>query len=84
MLARSLKAVADATRLQILSVLLAEPGGKASVTEITQAVGLRQPTVTHHLGILVEAGLAEREPQGRRVLYSVHPDVRDTVFDLLH
>lgn len=82
-LARSLKVLANSTRSQLLSVLLAQSDGKASVGTLTEAVGLRQPTVTHHLGLMLEAGLLEREPRGRRVMYSVHPDIRDTISDLI-
>ncbi|MGC1207860.1 MAG: metalloregulator ArsR/SmtB family transcription factor [Ornithinimicrobium sp.] len=83
MLARSLKVLANSTRLQLLSVLLAQLDGKANVGTLTEAVGLRQPTVTHHLGLMFEAGLLEREPRGRQVMYSVHPDIRDTISDLI-
>ncbi|MDQ3359379.1 MAG: metalloregulator ArsR/SmtB family transcription factor [Actinomycetota bacterium] len=83
MLARSLKVVANATRLQLLSLLLAEPEERATVGGLTEGIGLRQPTVTHHLTLMHEAGLLEREPRGRQVWYSVNPDMRDTIVDLV-
>lgn len=83
LVARSLKVLANATRLQILSVILGAPERRATVRTLTEAVSLRQPTVSQHLHLLLEAGVVEREPRGREVLYSIHPDMVDTVTDLV-
>ena len=82
-LARTLRAVADPTRLQLLSVILDSADGRATVTQLTEALGLRQPTVTHHVRILVEDGLLEREPDGKFVWLSVAADRRPAIEDLL-
>ena len=63
-LARLLKAVADPARLQLLSVLRSRPQCEACVCDLTEAVGLSQPTVSHHLRVLGEAGLVQSEKRG--------------------
>ncbi|MVA75817.1 metalloregulator ArsR/SmtB family transcription factor [Auraticoccus sp. F435] len=63
-LARLFRALADPSRVQLLSIVAAQPDGEACVCDLTEPVGLSQPTVSHHLKILVEAGLLEREKRG--------------------
>ena len=63
-LAVLLKAVADATRLQILALLRSSPGCEACVCDIADEVGVSQPTVSHHLKVLAEAGIVESEKRG--------------------
>jgi ArsR family transcriptional regulator len=63
------KAVGDPTRHKILNFCCCE---RRSVGEIAHHVELRQPTVTHHMGILVAADLVIREPEGKQVFYSVN------------
>lgn len=70
-LASLLKAVADPARLRILAFLRSRPGCSACVGEITDAVELSQPTVSHHLRILSEAGILEREKRGYWTWYSL-------------
>ncbi|GAA1720456.1 ArsR/SmtB family transcription factor [Fodinicola feengrottensis] len=70
-LAKTLKAVADPTRLQLLSLIRAAPAGEACVCDLTEPVGLSQPTVSHHLKVLVNAGLLRREPRGTWTWYSL-------------
>lgn len=82
-LARTLKAVADPTRLQLLSVVLDSDEGRATIGQIADALGLRQPTVTHHMQILVEDGLLERQRDGKFVWLSVTPARRRAIEDLL-
>lgn len=82
-LARTLRAVADPTRLQLLSVILDSADGRVTVTQLTEALGLRQPTVTHHVRILIEDGLLEREPDGKFAWLSVAADRRPAIEDLL-
>lgn len=69
------KVLADPARLQILSQLAAEGCGPISVNELTELVGLSQPTVSHHLKKLTEAGLLERIPAGRTVTHQVRPEL---------
>ena len=72
-LARSLKALADPARVQLLAIVAAQPGAEACVCDLTAPVGLSQPTVSHHLKILVEAGFLEREQRGRWAYYRAVP-----------
>ncbi|MFE6968015.1 ArsR/SmtB family transcription factor [Isoptericola sp. NPDC057653] len=76
-LARQLKALADPTRVQLVSIVAAHDGHEACVCDLTEPVGLSQPTVSHHLKILVEAGLLEREQRGRWAYYRAVPGAVD-------
>lgn len=82
-LARTLRAVADPTRLQLLSVILDSSEGRATVGQLTLALGLRQPTVTHHVQIMVDDGLLDRVRDGKFVWLSVAADRRAAIADLL-
>ena len=73
-LAQLLKAVADPARLQLLALIRAGEGGEACVCELTEALGLSQPTVSHHLKVLTDAGLLARERRGTWAWYSVVPE----------
>lgn len=70
-LATVLKAVADPTRLQLISMINASPNSEACVCNLTEPLGLSQPTISHHLKVLAEAGLLTREKRGTWVWYSV-------------
>lgn len=72
-LASRFRALGDASRLRLLSFLAAQPGGEACVCNLTGPVGLSQPTVSHHLRILCEAGLLERERRGTWMYYRLLP-----------
>ena len=72
-LARRFKALADPARVQLLSIVAAHDGGEACVCDLTEPVGLSQPTVSHHLKILVDAGLLTREKRGVWAYYSLVP-----------
>lgn len=74
-----LKAVADPVRLQLLSAIRATEGGEACVCDLTLVVGLSQPTVSHHLKVLVEAGLLEREKRGTWAWFRLVPARLDEV-----
>jgi ArsR family transcriptional regulator len=78
-LAARLKAIADPARLQLLSLLLASPGLEACTCNLTEPVGLSQPTVTHHLRRLLEAGLVTAERRGVWTYYRVVPDALTTL-----
>jgi ArsR family transcriptional regulator len=73
-LAGRLKALADPTRLRLLSILLASKGMEACTCDLTGPLGLTQPTVTHHLQKLVGAGLVVGERRGTWTYYRVVPD----------
>ena len=72
-LAVRLRALADPTRLRLVSIIAAYPGGEACVCHLTEPVGLSQPTVSHHLKILVDAGLLDRDKRGVWAYYRVVP-----------
>ncbi len=72
-LATLFKALADPVRLQLLSFIAAQPSGEACVCRLTQPVGLSQPTVSHHLRLLYEAGLLDRDQRGNWVYYRIVP-----------
>src|SRR5690606_33891829 len=59
--ARTLKALADPARLRLLSIIAAHEGGETCVCDLTEPLGLSQPTVSHHLRVLSEAGLVTRD-----------------------
>lgn len=70
-LARVFKALGDPTRVRLVSLIAAHEGGQACVCDLTEPVGLSQPTVSHHLKLLVDAGLLSREQRGRWAYYRV-------------
>lgn len=77
--AQLFKALGDPTRLKLLSMVKAAGTGEACVCDLTPAVGLGQPTVSHHLKILVDAGLLHREKRGTWAYYSVAPGALEGV-----
>ena len=70
-LARIFKALGDPTRVRLLSLISAADEGEACVCELTDPIGLSQPTVSHHLKQLVDAGLLTREQRGKWAYYRV-------------
>lgn len=73
-LAEAFKAVADPARLRLLSLIAAQPTGEACTCDLTGPLGLTQPTVTHHLKVLSQAGLLESEKRGIWTFYRVVTD----------
>ena len=67
------KALADPNRLRLLSIVKGSGEGEACVCDLTEPLGLSQPTVSHHLKILVDAGLLHREKRGTWAYYSLVP-----------
>ncbi len=82
-LATRLKALADPTRLRLLSMLLASEDGQACTCDLVEPLGLSQPTVSHHLKTLAEAGIVEGEKRGRWTWYRVDPDAIAALQDVL-
>ncbi|GHD13030.1 ArsR/SmtB family transcription factor [Zhihengliuella salsuginis] len=76
-LAARFKALADPNRLRLLSLVAAGDSGEACVCDLTGPLDLGQPTVSHHLKILVDAGLVTREKRGVWAYYSVVPGALD-------
>ncbi len=69
-----LAALADPVRLRVVSMLAAAPDGSACGCDLEDPLGLSQPTVSHHLKVLREAGLIEGERRGRWIHYRVVPE----------
>jgi ArsR family transcriptional regulator, arsenate/arsenite/antimonite-responsive transcriptional repressor len=82
-LAHVFKALGDPTRVRLLSLIAAHDGGEACVCDLTDPVGLTQPTVSHHLKQLVDAGLLTRDQRGKwayyRVVEAALGDLADTL-----
>ena len=68
-LARDFALLADPTRLRLLSLLASAPAGEVCVCELVEPLGRSQPTVSHHLKLLADAGLIVGEKRGRWVWY---------------
>ena len=75
--------LADPTRARIMSLIRDSPQARQLVGALAVQLGLRQPTVSHHVKALLDAGLLERKPQGRIAWYSIAPDQADRVAELL-
>ena len=73
-LASPLKALADPARLRLLSLIQAHEDGQACVCNLTEILDLTQGTVSHHLRVLREAGLVEREQRGSWAYFRVVPE----------
>lgn len=82
-LARALRTIADPARLRLLSLIQAQPDGEACVCHLTVPLGLSQPTVSHHLKVLRDAGLVERERRGSWAYYRVVPETLGFLRDIL-
>ncbi|MFV9432182.1 ArsR/SmtB family transcription factor [Rhodococcus aetherivorans] len=72
-LARMFKAIGDPVRLRLLSLIASHEGGESCVCDISPAFDLSQPTISHHLKVLREAGLLDCERRGTWVYYRVIP-----------
>ncbi|MGH3564320.1 MAG: ArsR/SmtB family transcription factor [Mycobacterium sp.] len=82
-LAGLLKALGEPTRLRLVSLIAAHEGAEACVCDLTDPVGLSQPTVSHHLKVLVDVGLIEREQRGKWSYYRIVPGVLDMLAGVL-
>lgn len=78
-LAAVFKALADPARVRLLSLIAAAPDGEACICDLTEPVGLTQPTVSHHMRKLTDAGLVEREQRGRWAYYRVLPEAMEAL-----
>ncbi|MFM9611659.1 ArsR/SmtB family transcription factor [Streptomyces niveiscabiei] len=76
-LARTFKALGDPVRLRLLSMIASRSGGEVCVCDLTPAFDLSQPTISHHLKLLRQAGLIDCERRGTWVYYWVLPGVLD-------
>jgi len=73
-LAAAFKVLADPARLRLFSMVAAVPEGEACACELVEPLGRSQPTVSHHLSVLTDAGLLSREKRGRWAYYRVVPE----------
>src|SRR5690349_15144898 len=77
-----LKAAADPVRLRLLSIVLSHEGAEACVCDLLPYFELSQPTISHHLKVLHEAGLLDREKRGTWVYYAARPAAMAALADL--
>jgi ArsR family transcriptional regulator len=82
-LARILKAIADPTRLRLVSMVAAHESREACVCELTDPLGLTQPTISHHLKILVDAGIFSRDKRGKWAYYALVPAALEALSAIL-
>jgi len=71
-LATGFSALADPVRLRVLSILAASPKGEVCVCDLVGPLGKSQPTISHHMKILSEAGFVQGERRGKWVWYSLN------------
>ncbi|PPF18976.1 helix-turn-helix transcriptional regulator [Rathayibacter sp. AY1A7] len=83
LLARALKAMADPARLRLVSIVASSATGEVCVCDFTEPVGLSQPTVSHHLKVLVDAGILAREKRGTWAYFSLVPGALDSLAGML-
>ena len=82
-LAPLLKALADPVRLRLVSIVAASEGGEACVCDLNDAFDLSQPTISHHLKVLHDAGLLDRSKRGVWVYYAVRREVLSDIATLI-
>lgn len=82
-LAHTMKALADPARLRLLSIVAASEGAEACVCDLTEPIGLSQPTVSHHLKVLTEAGFLTRSKRGTWAYFRLVPGALDRIATLL-
>jgi ArsR family transcriptional regulator len=78
-----LKALADPVRLRLLSLVASHEGGEACVCDLNDAFDLSQPTISHHLKVLHEAGLLDRDKRGVWVFYRARTEAMTALGDLI-
>lgn len=82
-LAKTFKALGDPTRVRLISIIAASEGEEACVCDLTDPIGLSQPTVSHHLKILMDAGFLTRSKRGTWAYYALVPGALDRLSKLL-
>ena len=82
-LAKSLKAIADPARLRLISIIAASEGQEACVCDLTEPLDIGQPTVSHHLKVLTDAGFVTRSKRGTWAYYKLVPGALDSLARLL-
>ena len=82
-MAAKFKALSDPVRLHLLSLVASHAGGEACVCDIASGVGVSQPTVSHHLKVLRDAGLLTSQRRASWVYYAVVPETLTALSSLL-
>ncbi|MFE3740203.1 ArsR/SmtB family transcription factor [Streptomyces sp. NPDC059134] len=82
-LAKVFKALGDPVRLRLLSMIASRAGGEVCVCDLTPAFDLSQPTISHHLKLLKQAGLIDSERRGTWVYYRLLPRMTDRLAAVL-
>ena len=82
-MAATLKALADPARLRLLSLVASHADQEACVCDLIDPIGLSQPTVSHHLKVLTEAGFLHRSKRGTWAYYRIVPDALERVSAVL-
>nr|WP_245581253.1 metalloregulator ArsR/SmtB family transcription factor [Propionicicella superfundia] len=82
-LAETFKALSDPARVRLLAHIAAAEHGTACACHMPDALGISQPTLSHHMKKLVDAGLVTREQRGRWAHYTLAPEVLDVARDFL-
>lgn len=77
-----LKAIAEPARLRLLSLVLSHEGAEACVCDLTPYFDLSQPTISHHLKVLHDSGLLDREKRGTWVFYKARPEAMQALGSL--
>jgi ArsR family transcriptional regulator len=78
-----LKALADPVRLRLMSLVASNSGGEACVCDLNDAFDLSQPTISHHLKVLHDAGLVDREKRGVWAYYRIRPEALTSISALM-
>jgi ArsR family transcriptional regulator, arsenate/arsenite/antimonite-responsive transcriptional repressor len=73
-LAAAFKVLSDPVRLRLLSLIATAPSGEACACDLVEPLGRSQPTVSHHLSVLTDAGLLTREKRGRWAWFRAEPE----------
>jgi ArsR family transcriptional regulator len=74
LVSKGFAALADPARLRLLSLIAAQSAGEVCACDLVEPLGKSQPTVSHHLKVLYEAGLVDRDKRGTWVWYRVVPE----------
>ena len=82
-LARVFRALGDRHRIRLLSMIAAAEGGEACICDLTAPLGLAQPTISHHMKQLTDAGLVTREQRGKWAYYKMVPEALAALGDTL-
>ena len=82
-LSKQFKAIADPNRLRLVSLISSSADNEACVCDLTEPLNLGQPTVSHHLKVLVDAGILHREKRGVWAYFSIVPGALDSLAGVL-